>query len=148
MKSKRLYILAVIILAVFNNLYSQAIGTERGIPSVTFLPPKEFKSHPQNWSIVQDSKGIIYVGNNLSGVLQYGGVSWRKIYVPNGIVESIAIDINDRVYVGGYNDFGFLAPDSIGTYKFVSLYNKSFGNLQIITGTHKSKKWSLFSSKF
>lgn len=146
MKSKKLYILALIILVTFNNLYSQAIGTERGIPSVTFLPPKEFKSHPQNWSIVQDSKGIIYVGNNLSGVLQYDGVSWRKIYVPNGIVESIAIDFNDRVYVGGYNTFGYLEPDSVGSYQFVSLYNKSYGNLQIITGTHTSKNGVYFQA--
>ncbi|HLP48988.1 MAG TPA: hypothetical protein VK469_23810, partial [Candidatus Kapabacteria bacterium] len=37
---------------------------------------EEYKLHPQNWSVLQDKRGLIYIGNN-GGLLEFDGVSWR-----------------------------------------------------------------------
>ena len=53
--------------------------------------------------------------------MEYDGVSWRKISVPNLTVRSIAIDEVGTIYVGGKDEIGFLAPDSKGTLQYMSL---------------------------
>lgn len=121
MHKKYLGYIVALALWLPTNLLSQAIDQERGTPFVTHYPVKEYGGHPQNWAIAQDSKGLMYFGNQGEGVLQFDGVSWRQIPVPNGRVQSLAIDENDRVFIGGYNHFGYLAPDSAGTYEYVSL---------------------------
>jgi hypothetical protein len=37
----------------------------------------------QNWAITQDNRGVIYVGNDDKGVLEYDGSEWRNIPIPN-----------------------------------------------------------------
>jgi signal transduction histidine kinase/DNA-binding response OmpR family regulator/ligand-binding sensor domain-containing protein len=81
---------------------------------------KEYGGQSQNWSILQDKHGIIYVGNQ-TGLLEFDGVSWRKIDVPNNLVSSMAIDNSGIIYVGGIDEIGFLAPDSKGVLQYVSL---------------------------
>ncbi len=61
---------------------------------------------------------------NRNGVLEYDGVSWRLIKMPNlSVVRSLDADQNGRIYVGAQNEFGYLAPDSIGQMRYVSLIN-------------------------
>ncbi|MCI0694461.1 ATP-binding protein [candidate division KSB1 bacterium] len=96
---------------------------EAGMPFVRNYSPKEYGASAQNWAITQDTRGVLYFGNG-SGVLEYDGVSWRLIALPNqSSVFSLAIDDSGSVYVGGYADFGYLAPDSIGNMQFISLLN-------------------------
>jgi signal transduction histidine kinase/DNA-binding response OmpR family regulator/ligand-binding sensor domain-containing protein len=75
---------------------------------------------PQNWAILQDQRGLIYVANH-RGVAQYDGVSWRVFDVPNRTVRSLAVDEGGTVYVGGENEIGLLTADSKGTLAYVSL---------------------------
>ncbi|UCH97612.1 MAG: hypothetical protein JSV88_12400, partial [Candidatus Aminicenantes bacterium] len=76
--------------------------------------------HNQNWAVIQDKRGIIYVANN-SGIKEFDGVSWRQIDVPNFKVCSLALDETGNIYVGGKDEIGFLAPDSKGTLHYLSL---------------------------
>ena len=86
-----------------------------------FFGPDDYDGHAQTWSVVQDNRGVIYVGNN-HRVLQYDGVSWRHIPLPNeSIARALAVDADGTVYVGAQGDIGYLAPDSSGTPHFVSL---------------------------
>ena len=88
---------------------------QAGLPYIQNFTPKEYGAHSQNWAIIQDQRGIIYVGNT-EGLLEYDGISWRLIK-PSGkanIVFSLAVDKNNRIYVGSFNELGYLAPDSIG----------------------------------
>lgn len=94
---------------------------ETGRPFVRNYTPKEYNAAPSNWAIVQDSRGVMYFGN-AEGILEYDGVSWRRITTPNHtVVRSLAMDQNDRIYVGEVGAFGYLAVDSLGTMRFVSL---------------------------
>ena len=82
---------------------------------------KEYAGHQENWEIVQDPRGIIYVANNW-GILEYDGRSWRMINPgKNTAVISIAVDSSGVIYAGLENDFGYLAVDEMGKYVYTSL---------------------------
>ena len=70
--------------------------------------PKEYVASPQNWSVAQDRRGVMYFGNS-DGVLEFDGVTWKVTPVPNrSIVRSVAVDERGTIYVGAQGDFGFL----------------------------------------
>ena len=115
--------------AIFNqSVESQStypvINKESGRPIINYYGPRDYKSEPQNLAILQDARGIIYAGNNSGTILEFDGVSWRHITIPNKLpIESLAEDEQGRIYVGGIKDFGFLKPDSNGSLYFQSLLN-------------------------
>jgi len=99
---------------------------KNGIPFLRNFSPKEYNAHNQNWAVVRDKRGIIYVGNNDNGVLEYDGKTWRNIPVPNNsIVRSLTVDSNGTVYVGTVGEFGRLQPDASGKLIYQSLNNKT-----------------------
>lgn len=83
---------------------------------------KEYKSQPQNWNIVQDRRGIIYVANQ-GAVLEYDGCTWKEILIPGKNVRSLAVEKNERglIYVGGNNEIGRLTPAAHGPPHYSSL---------------------------
>src|SRR5262245_40604119 len=86
-----------------------ALGAEPlvGSPPVQHFSP-DIEVHPQNYAVAQDPQGIVYVGNQ-EGVLEFDGENWRLLHLPNHeIVRSLAVSPGGRVYVGGYNSFGYL----------------------------------------
>src|SRR5688572_31761419 len=54
---------------------------EEGRPFIRQYAPLELGGAGQNWAIVQDARGLIYVGS-ASGVLEFDGASWRLIETP------------------------------------------------------------------
>lgn len=101
-------------------LFSQV--NQRGIPFIKYYSPKLYDSHPFNWAMAQDNRGIMYFGCNNKGILEYDGITWRKIAIPNNnIIRSLAVDKKGTVYVGSMGEFGMLLPDSKGNLKYVSL---------------------------
>jgi signal transduction histidine kinase/DNA-binding response OmpR family regulator len=119
---KRLPAAGVAVLALFLGVSAAAL--ERGVPVIRNFTPKDYGAGATNWAVVQDHRGVVYVGNE-SGVLEYDGVRWRLIATPNGtVVRSLAIDPNGRIYVGAVGEIGYLAPDAQGQYAFVSLLDK------------------------
>ena len=81
----------------------------------------EHMAEAQTWAAVQDDRGVMYFGNN-AGVLEFDGNNWRLIPTTNrSVVRSLAVDSTGTIYVGGVGDFGYLAPDSIGSLNFYSL---------------------------
>src|SRR5579871_6084965 len=81
------------------------ISREAGLFFVQSWPAKTYGASPQNWAIAQDRRGVMYFGNT-DGLLEYDGVSWRKIKIPNGsAVRSLAVDGNGTIFVGAQRDF-------------------------------------------
>lgn len=92
-----------------------------GAPFIRNYPPSEYGGHNQNWGIVQDQRGVIYFGNS-HGVMEYDGVSWNLTTIPNArIARSLAINADHRIFVGGYGEFGYMAPNAKHKLEFVSL---------------------------
>lgn len=98
---------------------------EHGNLLIRWFKDQEYRGSEQNWAIVQDARGLIYVGNNEGGVLEYDGERWRRILVPeNRIVRSLAVGTTGVVYVGLVGDFGCLVPDHRGVLQYTSLRKK------------------------
>jgi signal transduction histidine kinase/DNA-binding response OmpR family regulator len=116
-------------LLFFPNIFAQSLKAdesiqkvwESGLPFITSYTPDDYKASLQNWCFTQDDDGIIYVGNT-SGILEFDGVTWRLIELPNGNpVKSLAKSTDNIIYAGSVGDFGFLKSNSIGQMEFQSL---------------------------
>lgn len=89
------------------------------------------------WSVIRDRRGVLYVGTQ-TGLLEYDGKNWRVVYERKRIdcrIEAMAIDEKGTVYVGMENNFGYLAPDSLGRMQYISLSDTRLGpdDLLIVT---------------
>ena len=125
-KFRLMKIVIVIFLFVITGVsFSQEIGS----PIIKNYTPKEYDFHNQNWSIIKDNRGLIYIANG-NGILEFDGTEWSKIYVENDYrVRSMAIDSNNVIYVGASGSFGYLAPDSIGDMQYNSISSQCDSSL-------------------
>lgn len=97
---------------------------EVGRSFIANFSPTDYDAHSQNWAVVEDDRGVTYVGNN-AGLLEYDGVEWRLMQMPNrSTVRSLDKDSEGRIWVGGDGDLGYLEPDSLGRTTFVSLLDE------------------------
>jgi len=113
-------------------------GANPGTKFSRFYSPEDYMLQPQNWGILQDRKGIIYVANS-GGILEYDGVSWKSTVIPNRTARSLALDETGTIYVGGVNQLGYLSPNALGCIEYVSLLerlDKSEGAFGTVYATH------------
>ncbi|WP_348730334.1 ATP-binding protein [Rheinheimera texasensis] len=109
---------------------------EFGLPPMQKFLPADYQAHRQNWAFAQTANGVMYIGNS-AGVLEYDGVRWRLIAIPNNaLVRALALDpTTDRVYVGALDEIGYLEPDTNGVMQYQSLLpqlpaeQRSFSNV-------------------
>jgi len=113
--------LAVLILIFISMPVLSETVPEFGLPPIKVFTTADYQAHRQNWAIAQTADGMIYVGN-AEGLLEYDGVLWRQIKIPgNPLVRALAVDSNNRVYVGAFNEIGYLTPDDQGQLQYQSL---------------------------
>ncbi len=97
-------------------------------PPITNFFPKSYKAQNQNWALTQSTNQFIYSANS-DGLLEYNGESWKLYPLPVGqIVRSILCTkfgspstTTDRIYAGGFGEFGFWERTAIGNLKYTSL---------------------------
>lgn len=133
-KTTLVFLAVTVLLNLAFDSFSQVNKT--GFYIIKNYTRKDYNASEQNWSIIKDKRGVMYFGNNDNGVLEYDGVSWNSIPISNNsIVRSLAIDTLGTVYVGAFDEFGFLTPNSSGELVYHSLINqidtahRSFGNV-------------------
>lgn len=98
-----------------------SIAQEVGKPFLKNYPPKVYEGAAQNWSITQDARGVLYIGNG-DGVVEYDGTDWHTTHLPNKItVRSIEVADNQVVYVGATKGFGYLSVGDNGETVYNSL---------------------------
>ena len=71
-----------------------------GLPYFINFSPKDYRQESQNYSITQDSKGLMYFGN-LSGIMQFDNSEW--LFTPYSGRPIMCAGKNNEVYIGGYN---------------------------------------------
>jgi signal transduction histidine kinase/CheY-like chemotaxis protein/ligand-binding sensor domain-containing protein len=147
LKNKRIHLFSMLILLrLFFFPLPVLFCQSGGIKYHRNYSDKEYNQQPQNWSILEDKRGVIYVGNH-GGLLEFDGVSWRLIDVPNYSVRSMAIDESGILYIGGKNEIGFFSTDSKGCMQYTSLLDyiknnqRNFGN---VWRTHAAKEGIYF----
>jgi len=136
------------------------VSIEQGAPFIRNFSPKEYGYDTQNWSVVQDHRGIMYFGNN-DGLIEFDGTHWRLIKLEqNSHVRALSRDKNGTIYVGGRNEFGYLGINDTGDMQYISLIKKvpaaqrSFNDIwSICTTSHgvyfvsKSRIFRFFKEK-
>ena len=127
-------------LLVLSCSFTHAIDRrEHGNLLFRWFKSQEYKGSEQNWAIVQDNRGLIYIGNNEGGVLEYDGERWRRIPVTeNRIVRSLSVGESGIIYVGLVGDFGCLIPDKHGSLYYKSLATQLGEEAPIFSDVYKT----------
>src|SRR6187431_3515368 len=103
---KRTAIFFLQFLVVYVALGQQTIA----LPGIINHTRQEYNAGTQNWAMVQDKRGIIYVANN-DGLLTYDGSRWQKFLLPNEtVVRSLALAPDGKLYIGAQREFGYFQP--------------------------------------
>jgi ligand-binding sensor domain-containing protein len=93
----------------------------QGIPFVRNFSSNDYSFHPKNFSILQDQKGLMYVGNSY-GLLEFDGIHWNKLTLPDSkSALSLTIDSRGTIFIGSTGELGYLKADSIGRFHYQSL---------------------------
>lgn len=111
--------LIVFVLSLFSLQAQEKVGR----PQITNYPYQEYGSAPVNWWVLEDKNGIMYFSNG-PGVLQFDGVNWNLIRIPNGGARSMVQDDKGVIHVAGTGDFGYLKPNKVGNLEYISLSDK------------------------
>jgi len=111
-----------IVLLALCTIITKAQVKEFGLPNITNYKKSDYRGGTQNWDIDQDSNGNLYYANK-NGLLQFDGIEWRTYRIPNSLeVRSVKVDKSSgRIYIGGYNEFGYFETDTNGELVYKSL---------------------------
>lgn len=109
-------------LFIFAQLRSGAQNTI-GLPDILNYSKQAYKGGAQNRQIRQDKKGILYFANS-EGLMSFDGINWKTYPLPNkSIVRSVEFGPDNKLYVGGQDEFGYFSPDMNGQLVYQSLKN-------------------------
>lgn len=89
-------------------------------PRIFHYDKNAYRAHNQNWSIAQDAKGILYFGNT-DGLLVFDGSTWELHPLPRNQPVRSAACVANRIYTGGYEEFGYWERNPWGALKYTSL---------------------------
>jgi DNA-binding CsgD family transcriptional regulator len=79
-----------------------------GVPEILNIGRSEYQGGTQNWTIVDDEQGNIYVANN-NGILRFDGEDWETFPASNNsVIRSLAYGADKKLYTGAYNEIGVL----------------------------------------
>ncbi|MCI4669486.1 MAG: ATP-binding protein [Bacteroidia bacterium] len=121
---KRIHFLLslLLLISLANGLWAQPSYTSRefGRRLGHFYSAKKIGGQFRSFTVLQDERGLIYIGN--SRILEYDGVITRDIPLPKPTtISDLVLGEQNRIYVAGYNEMGYLTPDSTGELRFQSL---------------------------
>ncbi|MBR1474053.1 MAG: hypothetical protein IJ613_00565 [Muribaculaceae bacterium] len=132
----RYILLAACVAIVQHHLQGQTIGFQ---PVLHNYGKADYQAALQNWDITQGSNGEVYVGNG-AGVLRYDGYFWSLTTLPGNAVARSLLATRQRVYVGTYQDFGFLEQDELGRLQYTSLWPHGYK-------PHEDEIWNIVRDK-
>jgi AraC family chitin signaling transcriptional activator len=75
-------------------------------PLVKNFTKQQYAGDNQIWNITQADDGSLYFANH-QFLLRYNGVTWEKYTMPNQAIIRSVFAHEDKIYVGGYNEFGY-----------------------------------------
>lgn len=118
----------------------QVRGAESDSVLIRTFSAGSYKASTFNYTGLENKDGIVFFANE-NGVLEYDGSCWRLIQLLDfSAATSIAL-INEKLYVGGRNEFGYLERDSLGNYQYISLRHL----LKLEEGDQLKDVWQIVS---
>ncbi|WP_229209325.1 helix-turn-helix and ligand-binding sensor domain-containing protein [Dyadobacter sediminis] len=138
---------ALLTVILFSASVFRAVMAQETPPLVNY-PSTVYKAHNQNWDMDHDKNDIVYAANS-DGLLEFDGAAWKVHSLPDGqIVRTILYDESEvavssgkvyhhntqkeqRIYAGGYSEFGYWKKEPDGQLKYYSLSkNARFASLK------------------
>ena len=93
------------------------------LPDIVNYPKQSYNAGPANWGIIQDKKGIIYVGND-EGLLTFDGSFWKRYPTPGSeTIRALAMAPDGKIYIGTSGEIGYFKADENGLLHYTSLNN-------------------------
>ncbi|SDH76433.1 Y_Y_Y domain-containing protein [Winogradskyella thalassocola] len=93
------------------------------LPPIEKFTASDYGGDNQNWMISQNEDNYIYAANN-KGLLEYNGSNWVAYPSPNNTILRAVNVIDDRIYTGCYEEFGYWLKDEKGLLNYTSLIPK------------------------
>ncbi|RFS20002.1 hypothetical protein DVR12_19950 [Chitinophaga silvatica] len=115
-------VLLLIVQLLHSPVQAQIFPEDLGMPEILHYTKQTYNGYNQNWAIAQDTHGQIYVANS-RGLLHFNGSEWQLHYLPyRQIVRTVAADHRNRIYTGGFAEFGYWEkmPDNQMKYRSLS----------------------------
>jgi hypothetical protein len=114
--------------------------SERGMPIMRVITPREYGGHFQTWDIAETTDGLVLFAN-MNAVIEHDGQSFRSIPVKGGsYLRAMAADATGTVWVAGENELGRLVPGPTGKLVYESmraLLPADVGNIGPIWRIHR-----------
>jgi len=140
------YLLILLFSLNLSLVYGQATI---GYPFLKNFKHSEYNSGRQSWMISQAPNELMYFANN-EGLLEFDGLNWNLHSLPDWtIMRSVYADVDGRIYVGFYNNFGFFQENKSGKLEFhslMSLLKQQKEEYSEIWRIHKTKDGIVFQS--
>lgn len=110
-----------IFLTVISALLLSSAGISANNPNIINFGRNDYQAGNKNWSLSEDEKGVMYIGNDL-GLLEFDGIDWHLNRLHKAdVVRAISAASNQTIYTGGYEEFGRWDRDISGILKYTSL---------------------------
>lgn len=127
----------ICLLLIFANPFK---ATGQGVPEIIAFDNHKYNGSHQNWMFAQDCNDLLYVANT-DGVLIYNGYSWRKVEILDGKRPRCIYAGEDcKVYVGGFEFFGYISIKNPASPKFIPL------DVNGLSGS-REEIWNIFGKK-
>lgn len=116
---RHLFVFVFLIHFISNPLIADTLNV--GTPLIHNFEKNLYNAGNQNWDIIQASNGKMYFANN-SGLLEFDGIHWFLYPLPNNsVVRTVYQTKDEKIYVGGFNEFGYFATNILGQLEYHSL---------------------------
>lgn len=90
-------------------------------PYVTNYARDKYRAANKNWTVAQDERGVMYIGND-AGLLESDGMEWNLYPMPGvPIVRALAVESHNTIYTGGTDELGVWKRDKSGRLHYTSL---------------------------
>lgn len=97
--------------------------TAIGIPEIVNYTKQVYRGGAQTRQISQDQIGVLYFANE-EGLLTFNGARWKLYPLPNkSFVRCLKFGPDQKLYVGGQDEFGYFTPSANGSLQYHSLKN-------------------------
>lgn len=119
-----------------------------GLPLITNFSQATYQASTQNWANAQNSLGFLYFANN-DGLLEFDGQHWELYPVPNRSVVRSILAVNDTIYAGAFEQFGYFSQNKFGKLQYhslVSLIPQEYRSFDEIWKIFKIDKGIVFQS--
>lgn len=109
---------------------AENLRLDLGQPPSEHFDTMKITGDPQNFSIKQDNKGSIYMGNG-RGLLVFDGNNWQTLTIGIQTIRDFILLENGKILVGAAGNIGVFEKNDVGQFEYHSFVNESLADTEI-----------------